>query len=138
MDPLFGLVVYVSDGSRFVLGVLGTAAVAGAGAVAVLRRGRAVGSGPGRWRAVLLVGLALAGLMPALWWWGPWRPDASLGYFGDDPVQGAGAERYNAFVRAVWASWWISVAELVGFAAVVAAAVLGRGRRMPRRDGGPP
>jgi pimeloyl-ACP methyl ester carboxylesterase len=107
----------------FVVGVVGPAVVATVGALAALRRH------PGRWRTLLLVGLVVAGVLPALSWWAPWVADTGVltsttgGWFGYDE---AGVD---TFARALWLDLLTNVAHLVAFAAVVAAAVLGRERR---------
>jgi len=97
--------------------------IAVAGAVAALRRA------PGRRRTLLLVGLALAGLVPAIWWWSPWMGDTGVlssttgGWFGYDE------EGFDTFASALWIEQVLHVAELAGFAAVVAVAVAGLDRR---------
>ena len=98
--------------------------IAVAGAAAALRRA------PGRWRTLLLVGLALAGLVPAIWWWSPWMGDTGVlltsttgGWFGYDEAG------FDTFARALWMDQVLHVAELAGFAAVVAVAVAGLDRR---------
>ena len=119
LDELFSL------GLRAEIAVLviGPAVVAATAAVAALRRRK------GRWRTVLLVGLVLAGALPAVWWWSPLRLDTTLAYFGNDPAAGVGAERWHTYIRARWITQLIEVAELLGFAGIVAAALLGRPSR---------
>ena len=109
--------------------VIGPAVVAAIAAVAALRRRK------GRWRTVLLVGLVLAGTLPGIWWWSPLRLDTTLAYFGNDPAASLGAQRWHTYVRARWITALIDVAQLLGFAAIVAAALIGRPYRMAtRRD----
>ena len=107
--------------AAFVLvGVVGPAVVAAAGVLAARRRQA------GRWRTVLVVGLVAAGLVPALWWWSQWRVDTvvvSGGWFGRED------EGFDAFTRAAWMNLLANVVGLAAFAAVVAAAVMGRDRR---------
>ncbi|HET7822598.1 MAG TPA: hypothetical protein VFL10_13830 [Ornithinibacter sp.] len=108
--------------------VVAPALVAAAGAGAALRRA------PGRWRTLLLVGLALAGLVPALWWWSPWMGDTGVltsttgGWFGYDEAG------FDTFARALWIEQAMNVAQLAGFSAIVAVAVAGLDRRV---DAGP-
>lgn len=108
--------------------VVAPALVAAAGAVAALRRA------PGRWRTLLVVGLALAGLVPALWWWSPWMGDTGVltsttgGWFGYDEAG------FDTFARALWIEQAMNVAQLAGFSAIVAVAVAGLDRRV---DAGP-
>ena len=70
--------------SDVLVAVVSPAVIAVAGAVAALRRT------PGRWRTLLLAGLAVAGVLPALWWWSPWVADTGVltsttgGWFGHD------------------------------------------------------
>ena len=110
--------------SDFLVAVVGPAVIAVAGAVAALRRA------PGRWRTVLLAGLAVAGVLPALWWWSPWVADTGVltsttgGWFGYDEAG------FDSHARALWIDLFVSMVRLAAFAAVVAAAVLGRERRV--------
>jgi len=109
--------------SDFLVVVVGPAVIAAAGAVVALRRA------PGRWRTLLLVGLAAAGLVPALWWWSPWVDDTGVltsttgGWFGYDEAG------FDTFVRALWIEQVMNVAQLAGFAVIVAVAVAGLDRR---------
>ena len=111
----------------FLIGVVGPAVVAAAGAFAALRRR------PGRWRTLLLIGLGVAGVLPALWWWAPWAGDTGVltsttgGWFGHDEAG------YDIYARALWLDLFMSVVHLAAFAAVVAAAVLGRDPRSEPR-----
>jgi len=106
-----------SPTTDFLVGVVGPAVVAVAGVLAARRRQA------GRWRTVLTVGLVAAGLVPALWWWSPWQDDTGVitgGWFGYDEAG------FDTFTRALWFDLLFSVVKLAAFAAVVAAAVLGR------------
>jgi len=91
--------------AHLLVGVIGPAAVALAGAVVALRRS------PGVWRTVLLTGLAVAGLVPALWWLVSLM-NSSL--------------TFVPYVAYLCASVLVSLAELGALATVVTAALLGR------------
>lgn len=125
LDDLF----WWSESAFRAVVIIGPVLVAAAVALMALgRRG-------GRWRPVLLIGLALAGMLPAIWWWSPLRLDTTLAYFGNDPAASLGADRWHTYVRASWITLLIDVAEILGFAGIVAAALLGRPSRVAtRRD----
>ena len=123
LDDLF----WWSESAFTAVTIVGPLLVAAVVALVALRRRG------GRWRPVLMVGLALAGMLPAIWWLSPVRLNAQLGWFGDDPAGSVGAEAWRTFVTASWITYLSAYAELLGFAVVVTAALLGRPTRAAAR-----
>ena len=116
---------YFASTLDFALVVLGPMLVAVVGALAALRKA------PGRWRTVLLVGLALVFLGSAtMWWW------SALPVSFDDAVLEVSRSRPTdaELFRDTWLPRALELTALLALAAVVAATVTGRERRV---DAGP-
>ena len=111
---------YFASTIDFALIVLGPMLVAVVGALAAVR------TAPGRWRTVLLLGLALVFLGSAtLWWW------SALPVSLDNAVLEVSRSRpsdADLFLDA-WLPRALELTALLALAAVVAASVLGRERR---------